>query len=173
MILLWCAVLAALLAAELVWSNASVTVTRYTIENARVPDNFQGYRILQISDLHSRSFGPGNRRLLRDVRKADPDIIVLTGDMVSWYESDFSVFLALASDLAAEYDVYYIPGNHEEGLWAEQARRAPRGCGGPGRMRAGERSRDADAPETISGECRRGRCRRESCGSRDCASRRR
>ena len=43
----------------------------------------------------------------------------MTGDMVSRYDTDFSTMLALCQTLAREYPVYYIRGNHEEGLLAE------------------------------------------------------
>ena len=101
------------------WSNWGLTTEHYRVVSAGLPRGFEGFRILQLSDLHSVSFGKENSRLLRAVRAEKPDVIVMTGDMVSRYDTDFSTMLALCQMLAQEYPVYYIRGNHEEGLLAE------------------------------------------------------
>ena len=47
-----------------------------------LPREFDGLRILQISDLHHRTFGKDNCRITRRVRKIKPDFIVITGDLL-------------------------------------------------------------------------------------------
>lgn len=101
-------------------SNFGIKTVRYNIADKGLPPGFEGYRIVQLSDLHSVSFGKGNTRLLRAIRAEEPDIIVMTGDMVSRYDESFDVTLALCRTLAAEYPVYYIRGNHEQGLEPDQ-----------------------------------------------------
>lgn len=105
-----------LLCWSLWWSNYGLKTVRYTVGGMSLPEGFNGYHIVQLSDLHSVSLGEENGRLLKAIRAEKPDIIVMTGDMVSRYDEDFSVTLALCSALAEEYPVYYIRGNHEEGL---------------------------------------------------------
>ena len=105
-----------LLCWSLWWSNYGLKTVRYTVGGKSLPKGFNGYHIVQLSDLHSVSLGEENGRLLKAIRAEKPDIIVMTGDMVSRYDEDFSVTLALCSALAEEYPVYYIRGNHEEGL---------------------------------------------------------
>ena len=105
-----------LLCWSLWWSNYGLKTVRYTVGGMSLPEGFNGYHIVQLSDLHSVSLGEENGRLLKAIRAEEPDIIVMTGDMVSRYDEDFSVTLALCSALAEEYPVYYIRGNHEEGL---------------------------------------------------------
>lgn len=68
-------------AAFLYWSNKGLKTTEYRYKNKRVPAAFNGYRIVQVSDLQSQYFGKGQRRLLARVKKARPDIIVFTGDL--------------------------------------------------------------------------------------------
>lgn len=109
-------VLVVIIVLLLLWSNCGVTVTSNTVSSNDIPKGFDGYKIVQLSDLHSASIGRNNFRLLKAVRKEQPDIIVMTGDMVSRYDTDFKVAVLLAKDLAANYPVYYIRGNHEQGL---------------------------------------------------------
>lgn len=105
-----------LLCWSLWWSNYGLKTVRYTVGGMSLPEGFNGYHIVQLSDLHSVSLGEENGRLLKAIRAEEPDIIVMTGDMVSRMMRSFSVTLALCSALAEKYPVYYIRGNHEEGL---------------------------------------------------------
>jgi len=93
----------------LIW----IDISRYEISSAKIPKSFDGYTILQLSDLHSRSFGKDHEKLLKKVDAENPDIIVLTGDMVNTKDSNFSTFYNLAKKLTEKYPVYYIVGNHE------------------------------------------------------------
>jgi predicted MPP superfamily phosphohydrolase len=83
------------------------------ITSSKIPESFDGYKILQISDFHSRMFRDGNAGLINEIDKASPDIIVLTGDMVTGNETDFTTFFALIKELAPKYKIYFVPGNHE------------------------------------------------------------
>ncbi|MBD5160034.1 MAG: hypothetical protein HDT23_07335, partial [Ruminococcus sp.] len=47
-------------------------------------------KIAHISDLHKRRFGDNNSRICRILRREDPDLIFITGDLVSRTENDFS-----------------------------------------------------------------------------------
>lgn len=83
-----------LLCWSLWWSNYGLKTVRYTVGGKSLPKGFEGYRIVQLSDLHSVSLGEENGRLLKAIRAEEPDIIVMTGDMVSRYDEDFSVPLS-------------------------------------------------------------------------------
>ncbi|MFR7894670.1 MAG: metallophosphoesterase [Dysosmobacter sp.] len=50
-----------------------------------LPAEFDGLRIVQLSDLHNREFGKNNQRLYAAVKQAAPDLIFLTGDLVDEY----------------------------------------------------------------------------------------
>lgn len=84
--------------------------TSYKIASNKIPAKFDGYKILQLSDLHNKNF---TNQINKKIDEENPDIIVLTGDMVSANHVDYSVFLNLASELSKRYTVYYIKGNHE------------------------------------------------------------
>lgn len=70
-------------------------------------------KILQLSDLHKRSFGKDNSRLLDIIKKESPDVLLFTGDLVSRDQTDFSALYKLISTACTMTKVYYIFGNHE------------------------------------------------------------
>lgn len=104
---------------EFIISKEAITVTENTIESTKIPVSFDGFKIIQISDLHNEEFGKDNKRLLKIIDEMVPDIIVITGDMINRKESDYSVFYHLAASLVDKYPVYYIVGNHEQNLEEE------------------------------------------------------
>ncbi|MGR6836611.1 metallophosphoesterase [Syntrophomonas erecta] len=103
--------------------NHWLYVSNYTLNSPALPDKFNGFKILQLSDLHSHSFGENNTRLLKKIQAINPDIIVVTGDMLNSLHDDGHVFRKLAQELANYYPLYYISGNHEQiaRLRAEQS----------------------------------------------------
>lgn len=72
-------------------------------------------KILLLSDLHNKSYGRDNEKLLAEIGKVNPDLIVAAGDMVTANEKKtcFEVPAALMKRLAERYPVYYGMGNHE------------------------------------------------------------
>ncbi|CFX68541.1 Metallo-dependent phosphatase-like [Syntrophomonas zehnderi OL-4] len=97
-------------------SNNYITTTNYFVASQDLPTAFDGYKILQLSDLHSREFGKNNYKLINKIDKVNPDIVVMTGDMVNSKDENYDVFISLSQALAAKYDVYFVIGNHEQCL---------------------------------------------------------
>ena len=83
-------------------------------ENFFVFYSFDGFTVLQLSDIHGRCFGKDNGRLLRNVEKANPDIIVITGDLAD-EKTKMGVIDSLLEALTEVADTYYVSGNHEWG----------------------------------------------------------
>lgn len=76
----------------------------------------KGVKILHISDLHFRTFGKNNSRLLRATEQEAPDLIFITGDLVSRDETDFTEAESLLNRLCDIAPVYMVCGNHEQSL---------------------------------------------------------
>lgn len=74
---------------------------------------FHGYKIVQLSDLHSKSFGNDQRTLVKKVKKTKPDLIVFTGDLVDSERYDEKPSLILMEKLVQIAPVYFVTGNHE------------------------------------------------------------
>ncbi|GIP32481.1 phosphohydrolase [Paenibacillus sp. J2TS4] len=94
--------------------NNWLQVTKYTVASAKIPESFDRYTIVQLSDLHSHSFGQQNQRLIRKINKIKPDLIVTTGDMLNSVNDTGDVSLQLLEQLTPHYPVYYVSGNHEQ-----------------------------------------------------------
>ena len=109
-------VLILVLAFLLIDSNFRVQVTEYDIESSEIPKSFEGFRILQLSDLHNREFGEENEELLGNIKGAKPDIIVVTGDLADAACEDLEGFVRpLMEGLTGIAPTFYVSGNHE---WA-------------------------------------------------------
>ncbi len=91
-----------------------IQVSRYSIHSSKLPHSFAGFKVLQLTDLHSKNFGENNKRLLKKINKINPDIIVATGDMLNSRNDKGEIFLNLAAQLTQKYTLYYILGNHEQ-----------------------------------------------------------
>ncbi len=102
----------ALIAGFLLWENVSICAVEETVALPALPKSFDSLRLVQISDLHGRSFGDGNTRLIDAVEKAAPDLICITGDLFD-EKTDLSVLPPLLSALTELAPTYYVTGNHE------------------------------------------------------------
>ena len=93
--------------------NQHFEVNEITIECETLPNDFQGYKIVQVSDLHNAEFGENNSELLSAIKEQSPDIIVVTGDIVDSRRTNVQIardFVINASEFAP---IYYVTGNHE------------------------------------------------------------
>ncbi len=105
--ILYCLILAG------IWyyGTFTLTTTEVTIESEKIQDEVT---IVQITDLHGWKFGEDNKWLIEAVKTAKPDFIVSTGDMFSAGDSrGAEVAEQLLSDLAEEYPVYAVNGEHD------------------------------------------------------------
>ena len=87
--------------------------THYVVASAKIPSSFDGYRILQISDLHNHLFEPAQRSLIDAVWEADPDLIVLTGDIIDREYGDMESVEIFLAGISGQVKVCAILGNHE------------------------------------------------------------
>lgn len=94
-------------------SNSCIEVNHYSISGARIPSNFEGFRIAQISDLHNEEFGEHNDDLLSLLRESDPDIILITGDLIDCRNTDYGVSIRFCKEAVKIAPTYYITGNQE------------------------------------------------------------
>ena len=105
--------LAALTPPFLYWQNNSLTVSRYDYVSGEVPPGLDGYRIVQLSDLQDKCFGVDQTPLLERTAALEPDLIVLTGDMVDYNKFTMEPTLALMRGVVEIAPCYYVTGNHE------------------------------------------------------------
>ena len=93
------------------FSNSKFSVTEYEVESPKINLPF---RIVHLSDLHAKRFGAKNKRLVAAVKKARPDIIVFTGDIIHLYRKPGEeAAIELVEQLSCVAPFYYVSGNHE------------------------------------------------------------
>ena len=95
------------------WANTALEVNEYEIVSDRIPEAFAGFRIAQVSDLHNKDFGEGYGQLLTLLSQINPDIIVVTGDLIDSRQTDLDIALEFAWQAGKIARVYYVSGNHE------------------------------------------------------------
>ena len=95
------------------WQNNSITISEMVFKNDSVPESFEDYKILQISDLHNKQFGNNQNKILAKIEKINPDIIVVTGDLIDSNNTNIDVAMELINGAINIAPIYYVSGNHE------------------------------------------------------------
>ena len=86
------------------------------ITSEKLPEPFDGYRIVQISDVHLRSFEGRSRtlnKIVEEINSLDADAILITGDLISLNSSELDFSEGILSRLSAKDGVFSILGNHD------------------------------------------------------------
>jgi predicted MPP superfamily phosphohydrolase len=97
------------------FGSQQLVVRDVDVQVPRLPAEFEGLRIAQLSDLHvgphtSRHF---LRRVVTTTQALSPDIIAITGDLIDDRAEDVAVYARELRTLEAPLGVYMIPGNHD------------------------------------------------------------
>ena len=109
-LLLLCAVISGIL----IWQSARRCRGELSVAAYTVPSGLEApVRLVQLSDLHGWTFGEGNVDLIAQVETLEPDIIVMTGDMLDKSDENADTVCALIRSLIPAAPVYYCYGNHE------------------------------------------------------------
>ena len=110
-----CLVLSLLLVSGLLsitLSRTALTVSRYQLTASKLTGPI---RIVQLTDLHNSEFGEDNERLAARVAEQEPDLILVTGDLLNENEERTDIAVTLIRKLAEIAPVYVSFGNHEVG----------------------------------------------------------
>lgn len=116
------AVMAALCYGLLLGPDRLVT-TSYTYAHSEVPQSFDGYRIVQLSDWHLGTFADRRERVERVVERVNalkPDLIVFTGDLVNHSAAEAEAFEDVLCRLQAADGVVSVMGNHDYMMYNSQ-----------------------------------------------------
>jgi len=108
-IMLWVGVL---------YTRHHIETNKVELASERLPDAFEGYRIVQFSDAHVGTWGNDTvfiSKLVDEINALDPDMIVFTGDIVNRKTKEMSPFLNVLKRLRATDGVFSVLGNHDYG----------------------------------------------------------
>lgn len=101
--------------------NKKLQLTDYELTADRdLPED--GLRIVQVSDVQSEYFGENQCFIKETVRQAEPDLIVLTGDLLDRMRKNFSASMEAVSALTGIAPVFYVNGNHEMDIFFDETK---------------------------------------------------
>ena len=99
-------------------------VKEVNIEFADLPESFDGYRIIHISDIHARSYVKRSARLQKAaqiINDLDADLIAFTGDLVTLVPEEVDPVASSLKTLKAKDGVVSVLGNHDYGTYADNS----------------------------------------------------
>ena len=97
-------------------------VREVTIQSKDIPQGFNGYRIVQLSDIHIGSWEGNPQAIQKAVNKINdlhPDLIVFTGDLVNNLATELDEFIPILSQLKAKDGIYSVLGNHDYSVYIQ------------------------------------------------------
>ena len=120
---LWIGLPLALLTCGLMWwgtaiGRKQIEIKTHEIISPKVPASFDGYKIVQLSDLHVGTWGSDTlfiSRLVDSINAQKPDLIVFTGDIVNRKTDEVNPFVNTLTRLKAKDGVLAVLGNHDYG----------------------------------------------------------
>lgn len=96
--------------------NNIISITRIKLSSDKLSKDFNGYRIVHLSDLHNKLFGKNQKDLLKRIKAEKPNIIVFTGDLIDRNRYDKMPAVVLMKGLVKIAPVFYVNGNHEQSI---------------------------------------------------------
>lgn len=105
----------------LYFQNNALVISKYNLQSERLPDSFDDFKIVHLSDLHNKSFGSDQTKLVQKIKNEQPDMLVFTGDLIDSRRYNAEPSIEMMEQLVQFVPVYYVPGNHESnsGKFAE------------------------------------------------------
>ncbi|MCP4177023.1 MAG: metallophosphoesterase [bacterium] len=93
------------------------TVSKIKAPFKNLPKSFKNFKIVQISDLHLGNFGGADKfsEAVKLINKQNPDIVVITGDIVNILASELDDYIPELNKIKAKYGKFAVLGNHDYG----------------------------------------------------------
>ncbi len=95
-----------------------IFLSKYKIYSEKIPESFNGYRVLHLSDWHCTYYGKNNRKLISLINSQDVDAIFMSGDFVVRQRKEYKPVFEFIKKINCK-NIYYILGNHELALGSD------------------------------------------------------
>jgi hypothetical protein len=107
--------LAIIISAWGVWNAKNPVIRRVDVKIANLPQNWQGKKIVQLSDVH---LGLTNKadfmeKVAKKVNFENPELVVITGDLFDGMDERLEEFIKPIDDIKTAKGIYFVTGNHE------------------------------------------------------------
>ena len=100
-------------ASSIIRQNKKLKVRKTTLKFDKLPQAFDNFKIAQVSDIHCDRVGHSDLSFIKKIKDFNPDIIVITGDVLDSYNNDMDIAYNILSQLAIIAPCYFVSGNHE------------------------------------------------------------
>lgn len=108
------AAVAAAIAVAALRKGSKPVISRVSVAHWQVPKSFDGYKILQISDLYGKEFGDRQSKIKKLLEGVEYDMIIFTGDfLTSPDDKDYWAVRDLMECLDTAVPIYYIVGDND------------------------------------------------------------
>lgn len=111
----------------IVWGKYDFTVRKVHLTFPNLPDKFDGYKIVQVSDMHLGSFDINAydkvAKGIQLINDQNPDLFLFTGDSVNNLAKEMDPWLSLLQTIKAKDGKYSILGNHDYGIYMLKSRK--------------------------------------------------
>lgn len=97
----------------LYFENNAIQITNIDVKDQSISSSFNNFKIVHISDLHNKEFGKNQKNIINKIKEVNPDIIVITGDIIDSYDTNVQISSDFINGVSKIAPVYYVPGNHE------------------------------------------------------------
>jgi len=93
---------------------STLETTYYEVSTEKLPSAFNDFKIAHLTDFHNTKIKKLTNKLIEELKKEKPDIIVITGDLIDDKETEESI--DLIKSIASLASIYYVTGNHEASI---------------------------------------------------------
>ena len=102
-----------LVASSIIRQNKKLKVRKTTLKFDKLPQAFDNFKIAQVSDIHCDKVGHSDLSFINKIKNFNPDMIVITGDILDSYNNNMDIAYNILSQLAIVAPCYFVSGNHE------------------------------------------------------------
>ena len=113
MIIIISLIIIVLIIIYLYFENNAIQITNIDVKDPIIPNSFNDFKIVHISVLHNKEFGKNQQNIIAKIKEINPDIIVITGDIIDSYDTNVQISADFINGISKIAPVYYVTGNHE------------------------------------------------------------
>ena len=95
------------------FENTTLEVSTYQIATNKIPNEFNNYKIIQISDFHNNTSSKLTKKIVEKIKNQKPNIIVITGDLIDSTKTNVDIAIDMIKEIIEIAPIYYVTGNHE------------------------------------------------------------
>ena len=102
--------------------GSAFEITQHNIRLEILPEAFEGFRIIQLTDIHHGVFLPGEmlRHVVETVNELEPDLVAVTGDFVTYSRAYIDPVAEILAHVKAKHGVFAVLGNHDFRVGADE-----------------------------------------------------